>query len=216
MTIDDQTPKSEEQDQESGLPKFRPFVREDFIAEEPVKEPSRLGQFMRKLLRWTVGLLVVFALGVGAMWFVRLQPEMAKNSQLRDTIQSLEESIVALQSDVDELSPLVDENSDLQRQLEQAEVHVGILEVLVDVSSAQLALSDDDIVTAKASLAGTDSLLAAAAENLPSEHQGTVEEMRGRLTLVLEELEVDAFAATRDLEVLSNNLNALARSLFRE
>jgi hypothetical protein len=216
MTIDDQTPEPEEQEKESALPKFRPFVREDFIAEEPVKEPSRLGQFMRKLLRWAVGLLVVFALGVGAMWYARLQPEEAKNSQLRDTIQSLEDSIVSLQAEVDGLSPLVDENSDLQRQLEQAAVHVGILEVLVDVSSAQLALSDDDIVTAKASLAGTDSLLAAAAENLSSDHQGTVEEMRGRLTLVLEELEVDAFAATRDLEVLSNNLNALTRSLFRE
>jgi hypothetical protein len=36
------------------------------------------------------------------------------------------------------------------------------------------------------------------------------------LILVLEELEEDSFAATRDLEILSNNITALTRSLFRE
>jgi hypothetical protein len=40
--------------------------------------------------------------------------------------------------------------------------------------------------------------------------------MRDRLRLVLAELDSDAFAAQRDLEVLANNLLALRRSLSGE
>jgi cell division protein FtsB len=214
MAIEDRPP--EPQKSEGGLPGVQPFKREVFIAEESQSEPSRFGRFMRRLLRWSVAVMIVFALGVGAMLFARVNPQEEQITQLQNTNQSLEDSMEDLQAEIDSLTPLLDENDELQKQLLEIEIHVEILKVIVDVNSAQLALTDDDLVSAKASLTGTDARLKSFEDSLSVDHRQTIEEMRDRLRLVLEELEEDAFAAKRDLEVLSNNLTALTRSLFRE
>jgi hypothetical protein len=44
----------------------------------------------------------------------------------------------------------------------------------------------------------------------------TVEGFRTRLALVLEEVDDNAFAAQRDLQILASNLLSLERSLFGE
>jgi hypothetical protein len=69
-------------------------------------------------------------------------------------------------------------------------------------------------VTAKASLSGTEERLAALQEELQGEDQQTIEGMRARLSLALEELEEETETAANDLSVLSSNLVALERSLF--
>jgi hypothetical protein len=88
------------------------------------------------------------------------------------------------------------------------------LKIQSDVAAAQIALYTEDFVTAKASLAGSDTRLDAIMQKLQGEDRDTVEGMLTRLELVLEELGEDSFAAVRDLEVLSSNLSALERSLF--
>jgi hypothetical protein len=182
-------------------------------ADEP-KPPSRIGKFFRKALRWVTGLIVVFGLGVGTTWFVRVQPMNDQIDDLKDRLQAAEITMDELESQIADFSPLEGEKNDLEAELTKSQLHVDVLRVLVDVTSAQLALANDDVVTAKASLTGTDMRLTNLQERLQGEDQQTIEGMRTRLALVLDELEADAFAAMSDLDVLASNLLALERSLF--
>jgi hypothetical protein len=90
------------------------------------------------------------------------------------------------------------------------------LNVLVDVTTAQLALAQDDDIAARAALTGTAARLTALESTLDGADAIAVAEMGERLQLVLEEVETDSFAARRDLEILANNLLALERVLFGE
>jgi hypothetical protein len=199
-----------EKNSSSPWDSLRPVVPKP---DEP-KPPSRLGRFFRKALRWSTGLIVVFGLGVGTTWFVRVQPMDNQIEDLKNQLQAAEITVGELESLIAEYQSLESDKEAVESELLDTQLHVDIMRILVDVVSAQLALANDDIVTAKASLTGTDTRLADLQEMLQGEDQQTIEGMRTRLTLVLDELEEDAFAAMSDLEVLASNLVALERSLF--
>jgi hypothetical protein len=83
------------------------------------------------------------------------------------------------------------------------------------VTSAQLALAQEDEIAAKAALAGTRVSLLELEEKLSAADAETVRGLIERLELVQGEVESDEFAASRDLEILANNLLTLERSLYR-
>lgn len=184
------------------------------IDDEVFSEPSKLRLFLRRLLRWSVAVLVIFAFGVGATWISRVAPLQKEIDDLELQIEDVSNQADLSASEVESLRPLVDEVEDLKVDLSKAELHIEILKIRGDVASAHLAMLAEDIVTAKASLAGTDSRLEVLRSGLEGEDRDTVQGMLTRLDLVLEELGEDTFAAIRDLEVLSSNLAALERSLF--
>jgi hypothetical protein len=193
--------------------------------EDEPKPPSRLGRFFRKALRWVTGIVFVFGLGVVTTWFVRVQPRGDQINDLKSQLQASEITVTELES---EYSILQGEKQDLEAQLsdEQSQVenlnaelldsqiHIEVMKIWIDVTSAQLALENQDTVTAKASLTGTDARLMDLQEKLNGEDKQTIQAMRDRLVLSLDELEKNRFAALRDLEVLASNLQALERSLF--
>ncbi|MEE9508361.1 MAG: hypothetical protein V3V44_03650 [Anaerolineales bacterium] len=184
------------------------------IDDQILTEPSKLRLFLRRLLPWVVAILVIFTLGVGATWLARVVPQQKEIDNLEQEMENLLNAAELSASEIEDLLPLIDENASLQSDLSEAELQVKVLSIQADVASAQLALLAEDFVTAKASLAGTDTRLEALISNLESEDRNTVQGMLTRLELVLEELGEDSFAAIRDLEVLSSNLAALERSLF--
>ncbi len=177
--------------------------------EPPPKEPSRAGRLARSLLRWTVSLLIVFAVGVGATWFLRVQPQAQRIEMLEADLAAAVAARDSLDLEVRALRPVRDELVETQRHLE-------LLQVLVDVTSARLAVEQEDVLSARAALAGTEARLRALQRQLSGGEANAVAGMLDRLQLVLEELDEDAFAAQRDLEVMANNLIALERSLFGE
>lgn len=222
MTNDDQQekkysasriPPPRNGNREKNFPSAEIAPLRDLLDEVEV-EPSKLSIFLRKLLRWTVAVMVVFALGVAAAWFARIQPQRDEIEQLKNDVVSEQASNQSLDAEIEELRPLIDANLELSEQLADAETQGEVLMITVDVSTAQLALIEDDVVTAKAALSGTDSRLGKLQEEFTGDRSQTVAEMRVRLILVLDEIDDDTFAALRDLEILSNNLRAFSRSLF--
>ena len=180
------------------------ILDDDEIPSVPVKPKRRL----RRFLFWMLYITGVFALGLVAMWFLRVGPLSTELDKTRAEIESLE-------SELEDLRPLSAENEQLSDALETSEAHRQLLSVLVNVTSAQLTLAKGDTVAAKAALAGTRASLIELEENVSVEDAETVMDLIDRLELVQGEVDTDEFAASRDLEILANTLLSLEGSLFR-
>lgn len=196
----------EQPSEELEIPKETP--------EELPKEPSKFALFLRKLLRWATGTLTIFTLGIVLMWIVQVRPRTIELRELESQFQSANQEIEKLAGELDILKAVDAENAALEATLDETLIHLNLLSVLVDVSIAQLALNDGNLEMAQAALAETDSKLDLLAIDLDGNRQDTVEAMQERLSLALNEINEDTFAAQSDLEVLRNTLLALERSLF--
>jgi hypothetical protein len=181
---------------------------------EPVP-PGRLARWSSTVLRWGAGLGVVFVLGVALVWFTRVRPQTQELRTLSQTLQETQQQLDSAQAEVENLRPLKAENADLTDQLAKSQKHLALLSVLVDVTSAQLAVVEDNPLAAQAALKDTDSKLGSFQAGLEAESAQTVKSMRDRLGSVMTELGAnDQFAAKRDLEVIANTLVDLESSLF--
>jgi hypothetical protein len=196
----------------TDTPSAEPEMKQPDQVEEQQTEPRRL----RRFLTWVVGLLVLFALGVVAAWFLQIQPMREQNQTLRADLAEASQSVDSLTKEVESLRPLEAKNQALEEQVAQLESHIFLLDVLVDVSKAQLALVEEDPIAAEDALGDTNQRLNQLQDRLSGNDSETVRGMSERLALALEEVETDEFAARRDLEILANNLIALEQRLFGE
>lgn len=189
-----------------------PFVAS--TAEPVLEEPKLPSKRLRRALLWALSLVVILAAGVILTWTLRVQPQAVALADAEAEILSAQDQINAQSAELEKLRPLVDQNEQLIEELSLSKAHLDLLNVLVDVTTAQLALAQEDDIAALAALTGTDANLAMLEATLDGSNAEEVREMSSRLQLVLEEVESDAFAARRDLEILANNLLALERVLF--
>jgi cell division protein FtsB len=183
------------------------------MAEKP-SPPSRFGRFLRSAVRWAAGLVLVFGLGVAAMWIVRVKPQTDQIAGLRGQIDGLNQQVDSLTTEVEGLRPLKQKNADLQDQLTQDEEHLQVLQILVDVTSAQVQMGLGEPAAARQALSGTDGRLQTLQSTVQAAQQTEVKSMRDRLALVLGEIDNNNFAAVNDLEVLAGDLAAFERSAF--
>jgi uncharacterized membrane-anchored protein YhcB (DUF1043 family) len=195
-----------------GVPK-EPEEKLREILKTPVKppprEPTRAKRFLRAALRWSTALLSLVALGIIAMWLLRVRP-------MADQLRDLQAELDAAHTQVESLSAEVESLRPLQATLMEKNIHLAILQTLVDVTSAQLSLAQEQPVEAALALTATDDRLVALQAQLQAHEAESVGEMRDRLALVLTEIGRDDFAAKGDLEIFANSLLALERSLFGE
>jgi DnaJ-domain-containing protein 1 len=202
---------------EAGLGGLEAAEAQDMASEvraEPegaVPAESRLGRFFRRALRWLTGFVVVFGLGFGATWFARVQPLTQELEELGTEADNAGEARDRLQREVEVLEGVREENQTLETALRETQGRLDLLNVLVDVTRAQLAIAEDDPTAAKAELIDTDARLAELGMKVGDDQ---VAALRERLELVREEVDADVFAAQRDLEVLANLLVSLERELF--
>jgi cell division protein FtsL len=186
----------------------------DGVEEEVPKEPRP--RRLRRALLWILSLVVIFAAGVILTWAVRIRPQAAQLVELQSQVASLQEQLDDQKTELGELRPLVEENALLAEDLVKLSAHLDLLVVLVDVTTAQLALAQEDDIAARAALTGTEARLNTLEAGLEGPDAAAVAEMRTRLQLVLDGVETDNFAARRDLEIMANDLLSLERVLFGE
>lgn len=184
------------------------------MAETSPAPPSRFSRFLRGLLKWAAGLVVIFGLGVAATWLVRVKPQADQIAALRSQLDSLQTKLDSITSEVEDLRPLKQKNADLQDQLTSAKEHLQVLQILVDVTSAQVQMGLGQPASARQALVGTDVRLQTLQSSLAADQNSEVQSMRDRLALALGELETNNFAAVNDLEVLAGDLAAFERSAF--
>jgi hypothetical protein len=177
------------------------------------KEESRVGRFFKRALRWVVVVLIIFTLGVVAMQIVRVGPLTDERNSLDQSLAEAQATGQGLQAELDRLEGVEAENEELARSLQQSEARLVVLNILVDVTRAQLALAQEDTASVAAALQETGQKLNSL-RDLVGEDELTG--LRERLVLVLSEVDGDPFAAERDLEILANTLLAIERELATE
>jgi len=168
-----------------------------------------------RALRWATGLLVVFALGLGALWLVQVQPLRQQAAALEQERDSLQASATELQEQVARLEGVEAENEGLRAAKATLEQRSALLKAKVGALKAQFVLtSGGDTAQAAEALSGADDQLALLEAMLTGTPQEDVRAMRYRLAMAAEEMESDPFAAQRDLEVLANGLETMEQDLF--
>ncbi len=187
--------------------------RPDEEPKAPTPKDSRAGGFLKRALRWVVTFLVVFTLGIVAMQFVRVRPLTDERDSLSQSLAEAQATQQDLQAEIDRLEGVEQENQALTETLQQTEVKLALLNILVDVTRAQLALAQEDPLRVAAALQGTGEKLATLRELMGDSDLGGIRE---RLVLVLSEVDGDPFAAERDLEILANTLLEIERELSGE
>lgn len=198
----------------------RPFlVKAGVMSESPLPiesheteseaTPSRLAAMLRSLLRWGTAVLIVFALGAIATLYIRVRPLASEVDEFQAQADQLSSELSSAQSELDRLRPL-------EADFEEAQLRLDLLRILLDVTSARLALAEEDALTARFSLSGTEDALQSLSSKLTGNQASDLEAMQSRLRLVLDELEDDQFAARSDLEVIANWVVSLERDIIEE
>ncbi|MEA3351916.1 MAG: hypothetical protein U9Q82_14995 [Chloroflexota bacterium] len=216
-------PPLEEKDEKNEIPEIiseeaPPQVVEPKPEPKPKKEDSKARLFFRKVLRWLLGIIIVFGLGFIASIFMLYRPEVQDYQDevqtLNGKLQTAQEEIAALENEIDRLTPLENENEALIAMQNEFELRIAVLNARIDVANAQLALAEEDTSKAQISLEKTGDALASINKLLPTDQSDIVAAMQQRLELSLSEIKDDPYAAQSDLDVLATNLLQLEDSLF--
>lgn len=167
-----------------------------------------------RALRWTTGLLVIFALGLVATWLVQVRPLRQQVAVLEQERESLLASVADLQAQTDRLEGVDAENTALKATQAVLEQNSALLMANVGTVRAQFVLaSGGDAGEAVEALSTADGQLEVLEKALSGTQQESVRALRYRLAMAVEEIESDPFAAQRDLEVLANGLETMAKDL---
>jgi hypothetical protein len=186
---------------------------------QPPPPAKRTPSFWARALRFVLSFLVVFGLGVLAALFLLYIPARQEIGNTQKRFAELKSQVNSDQTENDQendrLSILEEENINLQSDLDQANQHVIILTIRLDIVNAQLALEDEDPAKARLALSKTSKTFAELAELLPTNQRSIVDDMQTRLKLVQNEIDDDANAALSDLEILASNLIELENVIIR-
>jgi len=211
-----ETVATEQKDEESAY-ELEPTL--DNVSEGKVRRLFRMG------IRWIAGLLIVFGLGLLTGIFVFYRPTireaekysiqiMTELSAMNAITEGLEKQVADLKTEIFSLKPLKNKNEELLTEKQDLNLHIAILDARVDIANAQLALKEEDNTQARIILDQTTKTFNTIRDLLGMEEQGAVSDLEKRLDLVLEELNIDPYAAESDLDVLETKLLQLQDSLF--
>jgi len=212
---DKPTPEQPAQDRPFDLAQDKP------APPAPAKpQMGRLRRFWRATLIWLAVIAVAFLAGILTFNYMRYKPLNERLVQAQGELSQATQSISDLEAKLavasDKVTALEHDNQALHSELDAAQTHLELLQVLAQVNNARLALVDGDIPEAKAALENTSAQLEALAPRIAEVNPALAESMPQRLALILSGLEGDVETAKVDLELLTGNLLDAETALFGE
>lgn len=212
---DKPTPEQPAQDRPFDLAQDKP------APPAPAKpQMGRLRRFWRATLIWLAVIAVAFLAGILTFNYMRYKPLNERLVQAQGELSQATQSISDLEAKLavasDKVTALERDNQALHSELDAAQTHLELLQVLAQVNNARLALVDGDIPGAKAALENTSAQLEALAPRIAEANPALAESMPQRLALILSGLEGDVETAKVDLELLTGNLLDAETALFGE
>lgn len=186
---------------------------------------SRLRRFFRKLLIWLVVVAATFLAGIITDQSLRYKPlseaflkSQASMDQANQNINDLTAQTGQLntlfQVANDKVISLEGESNALQDELGMATAHVELLQVLMDVSNARLALSQKDVEGAKTALVNTQQRLDDLLPRIAKYDSNLAKSMPQRLGLIASGLDRDTETAKIDLDLFAKDILKIETVMF--
>ena len=180
---------------------------------QPAKAESRLRRFLRQLVRWTLGVLILLGIGFVAALLLLYMP-------LRRQADARAAELSAAQTRIESLEAQLAEKAQLQKlyqqsleRLKSADFQNNVLRLEMEIASARIYLYEGKLELAKTAMQNAQAILKAVQSGASSAQRTALTEMETRLTLALNGLEKDTYAAQSDLDVLARNLSEFSASL---
>lgn len=174
---------------------------------ESKPEPTKFQRFMRQALIWLGVVAAAFLAGFLTFYFTLYRPQSKTVDDLENTMSDLESQITSLEA----------ENAELQDQvqdLENAEFHSTLLDIMTDVYTARLALTVEDTLAAKSALTNTGAKLASIEDKLADFDTGLAAGLPQRLNLIRTNIDRDVEKAIADSDLLIDDLQEVESALF--
>ena len=192
---------------------------------EQLLKPGRFPRLLRRVLIWLVILAFIYLAGVMTDEYLRNRPLSEKIAEVQSALDQANQDISNLQAETarliaanqaasDKIASLESENGKLQNELDAANAHLELLQVLVDVSGARLALFLDDVQAARAALVDTPQRLDNLLPFIKQSDPNLAQSMPQRLNLIITGLDRDIETVKIDLELFSKDLLQVEATLF--
>ncbi|MGB9641155.1 MAG: hypothetical protein ACPL4H_09600 [Anaerolineales bacterium] len=178
-----------------------------------IKKESAAGRFFRRMLRWTLGILIVFGLGVISTLYVWFLPLRQANVALNKELIAAKEQITQLKQ---QLADQTAQQKKAQQEIDQlklADYQSQIKTAQLEVANARIALYQNDPNQALTALEKVASMLSSLQIKLPQDQQTRIADLQARLDLAKREIKDNTYAAQSDLDVLAQGLNSLSEML---
>jgi hypothetical protein len=173
---------------------------------------TRLGRFMRPVLRWIATIAGLFALGMLATYLLLYTPAAQQLASTRADLQSAQQqagktssTLAAAQNNLADLQTRYDQS---QAALKKAGTRVSLLLVANQIAAARLALDNRDGAAAQKALADARTVLNQVLPDVTGIDANAATQLDSRLTLVVSELN-DPATAQADLAILATKLSTL-------
>jgi len=177
---------------------------------------TRLGRFMRPVLRWMAAIVGLFALGMLATYLLLYTPAAQQLVAARAELQSAQQqagktntALAAAQKSQADLQAQYDQS---QAALKKAAVRISLLQVSNLVASTRLALDNRDGASAQKALTDARTILDQVLPDVQDVDANAATQLDNRLTLVISELN-DPSTAQADLALLASRLSELDSAL---
>ncbi len=171
------------------------------------KQTSKFQVFLRKALTWLVVVAVAFLAGVLTLYFTQVKPLKDELANSQTTLEQTNTQLVSIQDELDQAILKID---DLTLRQQQSK----LLEVLVDVYAARLALTNEDTEAAITALLQTSTKLDAILEKIAEYNPALATTLPARLNLVQTNIEADPTTAIIDSDLIIQDLLEINSALF--
>jgi chromosome segregation ATPase len=172
---------------------------------------TRLHKFMRGALRWVlVGLL---AIGLGAL-IITFAFYIPTRQKLNKASADLEQANATITAKTDQITILQTNNETLQKNLDSNTLHMYVIEALLGVRGASLAVAADDYAGARLSLIQASEALDTLPGLLGTDQTDVLSAMQESASQALTNVQNDLKSAQPELDQLTKNLVQLEDNLF--
>lgn len=178
------------------------------------KELSKARKIWRRILIWSVVIVIAFAGGFFLDTMLRYHPEQDRTASLRAELDDAWAEIDSLETEIERLGTFEDTNIALLAEIDQLNLHLVLLSARASVADASLALEQGRQADAKLALNKVGATLDTLKGLLSPDQAEVVDNMIQRYQLVMLELENDGATVLTDLELLSSKLLTLENTLF--
>ena len=198
------------------------------VAPSDQAEKPRLGR-LRRLIRivliWLVVLSLGFLAGLETDQYLRYKPLSKAIGETQTALDQANQQMSNMQAEIDKLTAanvdangkitsLEGENKALQDKFKTSDAHLKLLQILVDVSNARLALFLNDVEGAKAALVNTPQRLDNLLPFISTFDANLAKSMPQRLNLIVSGLDRDTETVKIDLELFSKDLLEIEAAMF--